>query len=98
MNNIPSFNEYLNLAKNKTLLNQTPKNTLSQQSVSIPKEIDSFELNEKFEQAKKQNGLIEKIADKIKSATNIGFSSKKIEQSINETKKAQKQSKKLKKK
>lgn len=51
---------------------------------------DVVELKGKLEQAKKQNGLIEKAADKIKNATNIGYGSKKLEQSISDVEKGTK--------
>lgn len=35
-----------------------------------------------FKVQKKQNGLVEKLADKVKNVTKIGFGSAKIEQSI----------------
>ena len=86
MNNFISFNDYLNLAKNGTLSTHSLKKSQTQQNVTALKQVDTVELNTKLEQAKKQNGLIEKIADKIKGATKLGFSSKKIQKSIEDAK------------
>lgn len=48
--------------------------------------VDTVEINAKFEKAKKQNGLIEKVADFVKGKTNIGYSSSKIQKMIDEGK------------
>ena len=57
--------------------------TVNPSSDSLKTNADSFELQEKLNVAKKQNGLIEKLADKFKSVTGFGMSSKKIEEEIN---------------
>ena len=87
-NSFISLAQYKELAKNKDLgkldkLNLTP-------SQNFPVKNDTIELKTKFEQAQKQNGLAEKLADKIKNATNIGYGSKKIEQSINDVQQGKK--------
>ncbi|MBQ3101422.1 hypothetical protein IJC60_00290 [bacterium] len=57
-------------------------------SVSTPiklgnnNEADKLELSTQLKNAKKQNGLIEKVADKIKSTLNIGYNSKKLEETV----------------
>lgn len=82
MNNFISFADFQkNTSKNQEL-NQ----------VSVPKassmtmQNDSVELKNKFEKIKKENGIIEKITDKIKNITNIGVGSKKVEKAISEGK------------
>lgn len=88
------------MSNNFISFNDFQKQTLGQNIDSVPKEAtvqvqtttqkipnDSFEiLSDELKKAKKKNGLIEKLADKIKSLTGIGYSSKKIENSIQEGK------------
>lgn len=83
---------------NKVNLNEAPKDSLelnSKQNQTAQQNKEAIqeeskktkeELTKKLNEAKKQNGLIEKLSDKIKGATNIGFSSKKIEKDIQENK------------
>ena len=52
-------------------------------SVPIQQNKDIVELNTKLENAKKQNGLVEKAADFIKGKLGLGLSSKKIQEKIN---------------
>ncbi len=54
--------------------------------VSNPITIDTVDLASKVEKAKRQNGLIEKVADKIKSLTGLGYSSKKLDATIENVK------------
>lgn len=94
MNNFISFSDFKNFTKNNSNVAQnqpTPYLTLQNNNSSIaPSNVaqnngaDVVDLNTKLDSAKKQNGLIEKLADKIKNLTNIGFGSAKIEQSIND--------------
>ena len=59
---------------------QQVEKTLPNVDMSAPK--DTLDLSTKLEKAKKQNGLIEKVADKVKGLTGIGISSKSIEEKI----------------
>ena len=51
--------------------------------VSLELEEDVLDIKKELRAAKRQNGLIEKIADKIKSVTGYGLSVKKLEKSVN---------------
>ncbi len=92
MDNIVSFEDFRN--KTAQLNNQT--NPISPQILNVNAvtnpvttnvSADSFEsLQNELTNAKKKNGLIEKIADKVKGLTNFGASSKKIEASIEDVK------------
>ena len=64
--------------------NATPT-TQQQAPISVPiqQNKDIVELNTKLENAKKQNGLVEKAADFIKGKLGLGLSSKKIQEKIN---------------
>lgn len=84
MNTHISLAEYINHTKSNTLQIQNIKKVSSSPTKTPSLEINSDDIKDEFESAKKQNGQIEKLADKIKSALKIGYSSKKIEQSISE--------------
>ena len=59
----------------------------SQDSViTNPIAVDTVELENKIDKAKKQNGLIEKVADKVKGATGLGYSSKKLDATLEQVK------------
>ena len=54
--------------------------------ITNPITVDTVELENKIDKAKKQNGLIEKVADKVKSATGLGCSSKKLDVTLQQVK------------
>ena len=54
--------------------------------VSNPITVDTADLASKVEKAKRQNGLIEKVADKVKGLTGLGYSSKKLDATIENVK------------
>ena len=59
----------------------------SQDSViTNPIVVDTVDLENKIDKAKKQNGLIEKVADKVKGATGLGYSSKKLDATLEQVK------------
>ena len=86
-NNFISFNDFQKQTLGQNI-DSTPKEaTVQVQTITQKISNDSFEiLSDELKKAKKKNGLIEKLADKIKSLTGIGHSSKKIENSIKEGK------------
>ena len=83
MNNFISFSEF---QKSTSKNNQTIEARPKEQKVVLTSPNDSIELKNKLEKAKKKNGIIEKISDKIKNLTNIGIGSKKVEQAISDGK------------
>ena len=90
MNTFISLTDFKNYTQNNVSQGQGtqnfifPKNNLvsSSATVSTLNNINSATLNDKFKSAKKQNGIVEKIADKLKNVTKLGFGSAKIEQSL----------------
>ena len=60
---------------------QLTKNIKSDDNAKLQ---NDSEVKKYFDKAKKQNGLIEKFADKIKGITGIGLSSKKLEETLKE--------------
>ena len=90
MNNFIYFNDFKKqITQKQDKIKTYPLNLSNKQnqnrdtfSLTVPKPTLSAEL----ENAKRQNGLIEKLTDKIKNAVGIGISSKKIQKSIEEGK------------
>lgn len=85
-----SFNDFQKKTQsNASNLNSNNK-PQSQSQLPTPKTDtntqDTVELQSKIEKAKRQNGLIEKLADKIKGLTGIGFSSKKLDENLEKVK------------
>lgn len=83
MYNFISFNDF----KQETKLKRTPllnKTILAGKNTEFIN--DSVELSKNLTEAKNKNGIIEKVADKIKGFTGIGFSSKKIQKDIENNK------------
>lgn len=86
-----SFNDFQKKTQgNTTVANSntetqkaTPQLPLSNVDTKIQ---DTVELQSKIDKAKRQNGLIEKLADKIKNLTGIGYSSKKLDSSLEKVK------------
>ncbi len=97
MNNFISFNDFKNITKNNSnFVQDNQKTPFVQQKIQMPHPFsaemsnqskDVVDLNKKLDSAKKQNGIVEKIADKIKNLTKIGFGSAKIEKSIEDVSK-----------
>lgn len=82
MNTFISLNDFKNFTQNNAAQPQgTEKYVLPLKNVRNL-QINTSAINDKFQSAKKQNGLVEKLADKVKNVTKIGFGSAKIEQSI----------------
>ena len=86
-NNFVSFNDFQKQTSGQNITPQIKEGQIQAQTSTKEVSNDSFELlSNELKKAKKKNGLIEKLADKIKGLTGIGYSSKKIEQSIQEGK------------
>lgn len=95
--NFISFNEFQNQTQTQGNIQQDPSlsqkiktNTLkidTQNSlVSNPLSVDTLDLENKIKNAKRKNGLIEKLADKTKSLIGIGHNSKKLDETLENVK------------
>ena len=84
INNFIPFDDFKNASKNGSSAVQNLKPQVLNQTKTIKQSSsDSFNLSDELNKAKKQNGWLEKIFDKVKSLTGVGYSSKKIEEEIN---------------
>ena len=83
MINFPSINEYIkNLSNNNNQRLRYSISPAKSDEPEIKKTSSKDELCSELNYAKRQNGLIEKVADAIKSALNFGANSKQIQKSI----------------
>ncbi len=85
-----SFNDFQKKTQSNASNLSSNNKPQSQSQLPTPKTDtntqDTVELQNKIEKAKRQNGLIEKLADKIKGLTGIGFSSKKLDENLEKVK------------
>jgi len=85
MQNFVSFEDF---KKNPNLINSNQKPVIKTTEIKTqPMANDSFaKIETEIDKAKKQNGLIEKLADKIKSVLNFGASSKTLDSVLEKAK------------
>ena len=89
-----SFEDFRKQTKTEQNINNSlivPQNQSQQIQQNISPRINTYskELQDEFEYSKKQNGLIEKFADKIKSALKLKNSSRMIQQEIDSKQKSE---------